>query len=543
MDLFLTLVLILCGLLGLYYLRIKTKYSYWSDRGVPGPRPSFFGMGNLFAVFGDRPEVAEVRLWQQYGPVYGVYLGFDPVLTIADVDLIQQVMVKDFGHFINRQELKTYHKLFNHNLFFAEDDEWKRIRSIASPSFTSGKLRSMAPLMNRCIEKLVTYFNSVAENGSGVIKTKEVLAGFTIDNIALTAFATETDANDSRQSLSPFIKNGLEIFDFPLEKMIFAFSFPRWFNNLIGAQHNFRKRNFDFFVQLTQTIVRQRMKAEKEKAEANGTTGQQSKRNDLVQLLIDGYITEGDLQQMNKNLDKLSAEIEDSIGKTTNGNHSISSGVKRHLTEDEIVAQCIFFFFAGFETTAGTLTTLIFELVSNPKIQEKTYQELVEVLGTLDPSSEQYYEAVMTRLPYLEAVIKETLRKYPPVVRLDRRCATEGYKLGGITLSKGTLVHVPSFAVHRNPAYYPEPEVFKPERFLAENKHLLVPHTYIPFGIGSRNCIGMRFAYQVLRLMLATILRQFKFTATEGTPDKLQFRSMKPLLNVEPFPVAVERRS
>ena len=169
----------------------------------------------------------------------------------------------------------------------------------------------MAPLMNRCIEKLVTYFNSVASNngGSGVIKTKEVLAGFTIDNIALTAFATETDANDSRQSLSPFIKNGLEIFDFPVEKMIFAFSFPRWFNNLIGVQHNFRQRNFDFFVQLTQTIVRQR-KAEKEKAEANGTTGQQSKRNDLVQLLIDGYITEGDLQQMNKNLDKLSAEIE-----------------------------------------------------------------------------------------------------------------------------------------------------------------------------------------------------------------------------------------
>ena len=170
----------------------------------------------------------------------------------------------------------------------------------------------MAPLMNRCIEKLVAYFNSVASKngGSGVIKTKEVLAGFTIDNIALTAFATETDANDSRQSLSPFIKNGLEIFDFPLEKMIFAFSFPRWFNNLIGVQHNFRKRNFDFFVQLTQTIVRQRMKAEKEKADTNGTTGQVSKRNDLVQLLIDGYITEGDLQQMNKNLDKLSAETE-----------------------------------------------------------------------------------------------------------------------------------------------------------------------------------------------------------------------------------------
>lgn len=75
---------------------------------------------------GDRPEVVEIKLWKQYGNFYGSYFGLQPVLTISDAKLVQQIMVKDFTHFVNRQKLGTYHKLFNHNLFFAEGDEWKR---------------------------------------------------------------------------------------------------------------------------------------------------------------------------------------------------------------------------------------------------------------------------------------------------------------------------------------------------------------------------------------------------------------------------------
>lgn len=161
--------------------------------------------------------------------------------------------------------------------------------------------------MNRCIDRLDAHLTeaiSTSPNGKfATINLKETMASFTIDNIALTAFATNTEPYGDKQTVSPFIKNGLEIFDFPLMKILGLLTFPTCLNNFFGIYHGFRDRNFDFFVQLTQTIVRQRMQELK-----NGTA--QNKRNDLVQLLIEGSITESDLQQIDSNLDKLSSEQE-----------------------------------------------------------------------------------------------------------------------------------------------------------------------------------------------------------------------------------------
>src|SRR5699024_4497212 len=162
----------------------------------------------------------------------------------------------------------------------------------------------------------------------------------------------------------------------------------------------------------------------------------------------------------------------------------------------EVIAQSIFFFIAGFETTASTLTHCIYELVQHPDVQERLSETLQQSLHGLDVNSDEYLEKVMTQIPYLDAVIKETLRKYPPLTRVERRCSIDGYKLGGITLEKDQHIEIPLYAVHHNPEYYPEPERFNPDRFMPENKHLLVPYTYMPFGLGPRNCLGLRFAYQ-----------------------------------------------
>lgn len=95
------------------------------------------------------------------------------------------------------------------------------------------------------------------------------------------------------------------------------------------------------------------------------------------------------------------------------------------------------------------------------------------------------------KIPYLEAVIKEALRKYPPVTRLDRRLGGDvpggAYDLGGITLKKGQMIQVPTYAVHHCADFYPEPERYNPDRFMPENKAKLVPYTYLPFGSGPRN--------------------------------------------------------
>lgn len=149
----------------------------------------------------------------------------------------------------------------------------------------------------------------------------------------------------------------------------------------------------------------------------------------------------------------------------------------------------------------------------------------------------------MTGIPYLDAVVKESMRKYPPVKRLERRVEVEEYQLGNVLLKKDQLVEIPCLAVHRSEEYYPEPEVFNPDRFMPENKHLLVPYTYLPFGQGPRNCVGMRFAYQEIKILLAQLIRQFKFSRTELTPTELEFEKFRPSMCPSAFQTKIERRN
>ena len=136
----------------------------------------------------------------------------------------------------------------------------------------------------------------------------------------------------------------------------------------------------------------------------------------------------------------------------------------------------------------------------------------------------------------------QTLRKYPPLVRLERRVGVDGYKLAGIPLDKDVLIEVPAISVHHDPEYYPEPERFNPDRFMPENKHLLTPYTFLAFGAGPRNCVGMRFAYQEIKLCLGKIVQGHCFHVTSKTPNKIDFKKGTPMMNAMPFPIKVTKR-
>lgn len=188
------------------------------------------------------------------------------------------------------------------------------------------------------------------------------------------------------------------------------------------------------------------------------------------------------------------------------------------------------------------MSACIFELLDG-EIQDRLADELSKALDHLEPESEEYFETVMTGIPYLDAVVKESMRKYPPVKRLERRVEVEEYKLGNVLLKKDQLVEIPCIAVHRSEEYYPDPNVFNPERFMPENKHLLVPYTYLPFGQGPRNCVGMRFAYQEIKILLAKLIRQFKFSRTELNPAELKFEKFRPSMCPEAFQTKIEHRN
>ncbi|XP_030767023.1 probable cytochrome P450 6a14, partial [Sitophilus oryzae] len=209
-----------------------------------------------------------------------------------------------------------------------------------------------------------------------------------------------------------------------------------------------------------------------------------------------------------------------------NGNEASNS-----ITDDEIIAQCFVFFAAGFETSSTTTTYAMLELSQNQDIQEKLRAEIKDVLEKHEGVIT--YEAIM-EMTYLEMVVNETLRKYPPVPFIPRYC-TKDYHVPGtdVIIKEGTQVQIPAWGIQTDPEYFPNPEKFNPENFSAENKSKIPEMAFIPFGEGPRMCIGLRFGKIQSKLALVSLLKNFRFTLNEKTHTPIEFTKVSFVLSVE----------
>uniref|UniRef100_A0A0L8FX30 Cytochrome P450 n=1 Tax=Octopus bimaculoides TaxID=37653 RepID=A0A0L8FX30_OCTBM len=187
----------------------------------------------------------------------------------------------------------------------------------------------------------------------------------------------------------------------------------------------------------------------------------------------------------------------------------------RGITDDEILAQCVIFFLAGYETTTSSLTFFTHLMAINPEPQQKIYEEIIDVLGEDLPD----YDNV-TKLTYLDMCMDESLRMYPLGTGLDRQC-NKACTIKGVGIPEKLTLRIAVDALHYNPKYWPEPEKFIPERFSKESKLKQVPFTYLPFGAGPRMCLGIRLAKLVLKIAAVQMIRNFKILPTEKTENPL----------------------
>ena len=211
----------------------------------------------------------------------------------------------------------------------------------------------------------------------------------------------------------------------------------------------------------------------------------------------------------------------------------------KYLDDEEIMSNGWVFLLAGYEATAITLSLCIYQLALNSDIQERLYEE---IQSEFDSEEEISYEK-LDNLQFLDSVICETLRLYPPVLILDRKANTD-YELGdtGITLFKGQDIEIPVYAIHHCEEYYPNANKFDPDRFMPQNRYKLIPYTYLPFGSGPRNCIGMRFGLFEAKLGLTQIIRKFRFFPTQKTSVPLKFKTISPILATKEVIVGIEKR-
>jgi cytochrome P450 len=187
------------------------------------------------------------------------------------------------------------------------------------------------------------------------------------------------------------------------------------------------------------------------------------------------------------------------------------------LTTRELRDNTFVLFIAGNDTTANALCAVLYHLAKYPEVQERCRREVLKLLPieseAMPRSKYPTFQEQGDGLPYLTAVIKESLRLFPPTIAVNPRITNKDVTLhNGIVLPKGTLVNLDIYSLHRNPDYWAEPEKFDPERFMDNKDKEQHAFAWIPFSSGTRQCLGMQFSYVEQRVTLCVLLRNFCFS-------------------------------
>ncbi|GFR81489.1 cytochrome P450 [Elysia marginata] len=458
-------------------------HKYWKKLEVRGPPPVPF-FGNIPELFD--PAVgfrAAVKRWQGiYGRVFGIFFFRKPVLVVTDPEVIKQILIKDFNMYVDRYvvgEGKLQNPLLQLTVFFAQGSTWRRLRKMMTPSFSGTKLRFLTARVNKMARQLSDHLHSSAVEGRP-LEAKWVFGAYILDVSAAMTFGLDLNSLSNLEGTFIQRAKSLVTVDRAIQlKLALVGIFPaclpllRFFN--IGY---FKYTDVCFFRDNLRALVRERVS----QAEAC---------DDFLQLLLE-------------------AEFKD-----TREEGFAMPGSK--LSEDEIVAQALLFIIAGYDGSSGALQFLYYQLAKHQDVQMNVVREILDEIGE-DEDDEPTYEKCQS-LHYTEAVIEETLRMYPPILLLLRNC-TKDTKLGDTSVPAGTGVIIPNFNIGRDPELFDDPEEFRPERFLGDSRLSVNPATFLAFGLGPRQCIGLRFAMLQIKLALIYTLR--KVAIVDASPDVLE---------------------
>ncbi|KAF4524103.1 hypothetical protein B566_EDAN007686 [Ephemera danica] len=489
--------------IALIYYYFTSNFNHWRDKGVAFVKP-YPLLGSMAKVLTLQEHLSECyqKFYNDHSEerFIGFYNVRKPTLMIKDLEIIKNILIKDFSHFTDHgfDFSEENDPLQARNLFNMSGQKWRNMRAKLTPTFTSGRMKAMCPLVIECAEVFEKHLESLADTNVD-LDIKDLLARYTTDVIGNCAFGIKVDTINDPQDI--FRVQGRKLFESD-------FSRGLRFGLLTAAPQiahmlkvSLLSKNLDkFFRNLVRNVIELREK------------DSSYKRNDFMQLLME-------LKEKGRLLDE--HEDGDVTNDLINGQiqqNTLHSETK--FTDDDITAQALVFFLAGFETSSSAMSFAMVELARRPELQRTARLHIEEVLQR--HGGKITYQALQ-EMTYLDWILQESMRKYPPLPFLNRKC-NKNYLIPGtnITIEKGQPIVIPIRSLQNDAKYFPEPERFDPERFNPGNSNQ-VAFSYMPFGEGPRQCIGLRFARMQSKLGLIAVLRKYEVRPSTATKYPLSW--------------------
>ncbi|EKG14239.1 hypothetical protein MPH_08614 [Macrophomina phaseolina MS6] len=454
-----------------------------ADELPPGLHPACYGY--LLREKYNLPKAFYIDLWPFS----------DSWLVLADTELAEQVTTKPsitkFGALASMMQPFAGRK----NLVVMEGEEWKRWRGIFNSGFSAANLAKHVPAIVRETEKFIARLSAKAASGE-IFAMEPVAVDLTIEIIghvilgsAFTSQAESQGYKDGLRSQLHWVSLGTAP-GFGALRQLDPYRKFKIMSNEAKMNRSIRR------------IVQQRW-AERQKA---GPSSQ--KAFYAIDLALDAYVAD-----------------KKAMGQDVSAANSIDNDYMTILQD-----QMKIFVFAGHDTSSGTICYVVWALHQHPEWRQKVRDEYARVLGPDPASTIASRPNVLNELPITTAVIKETLRVYPPASTIrgsDVPYPVVDPETGESFETQGWMVWAPSFGIMRDPRYFPDPHAWRPERFLPREQRpedlvpeKVHPHAWRPFEVGPRNCIGQELAMVELKIAMALMLSRFDVVPSyEGVLD------------------------
>eukprot|EP01024_Parvocaulis_polyphysoides_P018129 TRINITY_DN179_c1_g1_i1.p1 TRINITY_DN179_c1_g1~~TRINITY_DN179_c1_g1_i1.p1 ORF type:complete len:533 (-),score=66.82 TRINITY_DN179_c1_g1_i1:400-1797(-) len=445
-------------------------------------------------------------------------MGGKVFISVNDPELSRKLLMKSHHRPLNELTppsggLRRLYQL--EGLFWSKGQKFKSLKSAWQVAFNQGSVHNYFPLMQRHVNQLCDIINQKVKNNE-VFNIHENVQKMTLEVVGSTAFGIELgllsenkgdpygiQPNELLSHLRVIFQGTSSGSGGRTPWAIMNFLFPEalflWgelsHRVPLVEREKFVVRAIEGIVGVSRTIVKhEQIKMNTEQNSNLGLNGEDEKGSQRNIINPGSFIAK--------------------IAKTKD----VNSG--QMLANDQVGAQAYLFLLAGYDTTANALAFSTYLLCQNPLKKQKLFEELDQFSD--DDSSLTYQ--TLDKCIYLEAVIKEALRIYPPGAGAARQ-TTDKIQLSKYTLPPKSNFFVNIYGMHRDPTIWSKPEEFIPERFLEGDAEYVLdkihPFAYMPFGGGSRMCIGHRFAMQEAKLALFRMFKKFDFELQPGQ-EKLE---------------------